>query len=177
MAVYFSKRKTRVHEHDEVGELNIVPYLDIMMNLVMFMLLTMTALAALGVLNVTAPKYGPTAAAPAPNPTEKKLTLTVAISKTGFYVAGSGVVLPGETAPTTVNATQPPTIALKDGQYNYDALTAKMDEIKRAFPNETRVIVTADPNIEYETLVATMDSIRENKNKDLLFYDVSLAQM
>jgi len=48
MAVYFSRRKLHPREADEVGELNIVPYLDIMMNLIMFMLLTMTALSRSG---------------------------------------------------------------------------------------------------------------------------------
>jgi biopolymer transport protein TolR len=179
MAMYFSRRKTRVHEPDDVGELNIVPYLDIMMNLVMFMLLTMTALAALGILNVTAPKYGPTAAPASANANEQKLTLTVGIAKAGFYIAGGGGVLPGEAAPTkTVDVTAPPRVPLKNGLYDYDALTAQMVEIKKAFPQETRVIITADPNVEYETLVATMDAVRENKSHDLiLFYDVSLAQM
>ena len=56
MAFYASRRKLRPKEHgEEGGELNIIPYLDIMMNLIMFMLLTMTALITLGVLNVTAP--------------------------------------------------------------------------------------------------------------------------
>ena len=177
MAIYLSRRKTRVREPEDVGELNIVPYLDIMMNLVMFMLLTMTALAALGVLNVSAPKYGPTVAAGPTNPEEKKLTLTVAIGKTGFWIAGAGVVLPGENAVKTVDVTTPPTISRKGGEYDYEALTAKMVQIKAAFPTETRVIITADPDIEYEALVATMDAVRENKTKDLLFYDVSLAQM
>jgi hypothetical protein len=58
MAFHFSKRKLRPKEEEETGELNIVPYLDIMMNLIMFMLLSMTGLAAFGILNVNAPSYG-----------------------------------------------------------------------------------------------------------------------
>ncbi len=67
--------RRRVHVEEEVGELNIVPYLDIVVNLVMFMLLSMTGLIALGVLNVSAPKLG--AEASQANPDEKpKLLLT-----------------------------------------------------------------------------------------------------
>ena len=57
--------RRRVHPHEHTGELNIVPYLDIVVNLVMFMLLSMTGLIALGVVNVSAPKLGGEAAAQA----------------------------------------------------------------------------------------------------------------
>ena len=50
--------RRRIREDEEVGELNIVPYLDVVVNLVMFMLLSMTGLITLGVLNVSAPKIG-----------------------------------------------------------------------------------------------------------------------
>ena len=46
MAFYFSRRKLKPREEEEMGELNIVPYLDILMNLIIFMLLSMTGLAA-----------------------------------------------------------------------------------------------------------------------------------
>jgi biopolymer transport protein ExbD len=170
MAVYFSRRKLR-RETEEVGELNIVPYLDIMMNLIMFMLLTMTALITLGVLNVTAPSYGPSASAGESD--KNKLTLTVAITRQGFFVAGTGGVLPGESADTTQ-----PTIGLKNGQFDYDGLTQKMIDIKKLFPDNTKVILTADANLPYLTLVKTMDSVREYTGPDgkhPLFFDVSLS--
>src|SRR5580692_7470569 len=107
MAFYVSRRKLHPREEEEAGELNIVPYLDIMMNLIMFMLLTMTALITLGVLNVTAPSYGPSASAG--DSDKNKLTLTVAITRQGFFVAGTGGVLPGESADNNQ-----PTLALKN---------------------------------------------------------------
>jgi len=58
MAFYFSRRKLRPSAEEGHGELNIVPYLDILMNLIIFMLLSMTGLAAFGILNVNAPNYG-----------------------------------------------------------------------------------------------------------------------
>jgi biopolymer transport protein ExbD len=170
MAVYFSRRRLR-RETEEVGELNIVPYLDIMMNLIMFMLLTMTALITLGVLNVTAPSYGPSASAG--DSDKNKLTLTVAVTRQGFFVAGTGGVLPGESSDTTQ-----PTIGLKNGQFDYDGLTQKMIDIKKLFPDNTKVILTADANLPYMTLVRTMDSVREYTGPDgkhPLFFDVSLS--
>ncbi len=174
--------RRRIRDEEHAGELNIVPYLDVVVNLVMFMLLSMTGLIALGVVNVSAPKLGgeAQAAAPADQP---KLLLTVAIAKTGFYVAGSGGVLGAE--PTTPDATRPPTIPLRDGKYDYAALSEQMKSVKDKFPNETAVILSADPDVVYDVLIQTMDACREatvkkpdgTSERRPLFFDVSLSFM
>jgi biopolymer transport protein TolR len=182
MAFHFSKRKLRPQEPDDVGELNIVPYLDIMMNLIMFMLLSMTGLISFSVLNVAAPKYAPAApAAVAADPSEKpKLLLTVLVSEKGFFIAGAGGVL-GEN--TAADGSGAPTIPKLRGEYDFAALTAKMTDIKKAFPEESKTILGADPKVSYETLVRTMDACRENpavqvEGKPMtLFFDVSLTVM
>ena len=176
MAFYFSRRKIKPKEPEDSGELNIVPYLDILMNLIIFMLLSMTGLATFGVLNVSAPTYG----AGAGGATEEKppLLLTVAISKKGFYVAATGGVLAGqpEGGGGAPSDTAPPTIPLKaDGRYDYDGLNEKMKQIKGDFPTESKVILAAESETEYEVLVSTMDATRETKDRKLLFPDVTLA--
>jgi biopolymer transport protein ExbD len=183
MAFLFSKRKLRATEEEEAGELNIVPYLDILMNLIMFMLLSITGLATFGVLNVSAPNYGASAQANPDEADKPKLLLSVLISKKGFYVAGAGAVLGQEGAAggkPQAGTDGAPTVPRRgDGSYDYSALTAQMVQIKKAFPNETKVIVGAESDIIYETLVDTMDAIRELPGKDhqLLFSDVTLAAM
>lgn len=181
MAFYFSRRKLRPREEEESGELNIVPYLDILMNLIIFMLLSMTGLAAFGILNVNAPNYGaPSAGMSQDNPDQPKLLLTVLISKKGFFVAGTGAVLPGGANSGGNPGEGTPTVPKKaDGTYDYAALTAQMVDIKKSFPNETKVIVGAESDIEYETLIQTMDAIRETPGTDrkILFSDVTLAAM
>jgi biopolymer transport protein TolR len=180
MAFFFSKRKLRMQEV-EFGELNIVPYLDILMNLIIFMLLSMTGLAFFGMLNVNAPNYG-NAAAVVPDSTTPKLLLSVLISKKGFFVAGTGAVL-GEQADgqsPTSSTEGAPTIPRKaDGSFDFDTLNTKMIEIKTAFPNETKVIIGAEADIPYESLIQTMDAIRETfgKERKILFSDVTLAAM
>lgn len=176
MAFHFSKRKLRPKEDEDTGELNIVPYLDIMMNLIMFMLLSMTGLASFGVLNVAAPKYGPGASAAQPEQSEAKkpLMLTVLISEKGFFVAGTGAVLPGEAAPATPGEGQPTIARLASGEYDYAALTSKMTQIKQAFPDESKIILAADAKVPYSVLVKTMDACREHAGQ-MLFFDVSLA--
>jgi biopolymer transport protein TolR len=172
------RRRVMVEEH--MGELNIVPYLDVVVNLVMFMLLSMTGLISLGVLNVSAPRIGGETVAAAAE-TGPKLLLTVAIGRQGFYIAGAGGVLGSDA--NNPDPGRPPTIPLKAGKYDYAALTEQLAKIKEQFPSETQVILSADPDVLYDTLVQTMDACRDMVVKQgeglferkPLFFDVSLS--
>lgn len=140
------------------GELNIVPYLDILMNLIIFMLLSMAGLATYGVVNINAPHTAPAGEARE----TQALTLTVTLGKSGFVVAASGGVLP--LIPRGA-----------DGRYDFDALNSKLKELKAAFPGETKVIIAAEADTEYDELVSTVDAARETPDRKLLFPDVTLA--
>ncbi len=170
---YYSRRKLKPREEEETGELNIVPYLDILMNLILFMLLSITGLASFGILNVSAPSYGgpSTTVAPPENPDQPRLVLSVLISKRGHFVNSENAILGQDGAPTI------PVQA--DGAYDYAALNAQMVKVKSAFPSETKVIVAADPDIPYEALIQTMDAVRETRDtsRRLLFPDVTLGAM
>jgi biopolymer transport protein ExbD len=171
MAFHYSRRKLKPREEEEMGELNIVPYLDILMNLILFMLMSITGFAVFGILNVNAPSYGgPSAAGPTENPDEPKMVLSVLISKKGHFVNTQHTMLGAESGA--------PTVAVKaDGSYDYEALTAEMMKVKGAVPEETKVIVAAEAEIPYETLVGTMDAIRETKDRRQLFPDVTLGAL
>ena len=171
MAFHYSRRKLKPREEEEMGELNIVPYLDILMNLILFMLMSITGFATFGILNVNAPSYGgPSAGGPTENPDEPKMVLSVLISKKGLYVNTQHTTLGQESGA--------PTIAIKaDGTYDYEALTAQMMQVKGAVPEETKVIVAAEAEIPYEALVGTMDAIRETKDHRQLFPDVTLGAL
>ncbi|HTN53868.1 MAG TPA: biopolymer transporter ExbD [Anaeromyxobacter sp.] len=174
--------RRHIRAEEETGELNIVPYLDVVVNLVMFMLLSMTGLITLGVLNVSAPKIGGEGAGAQAAGDQPKLLLTVAIGAQGFYVAGAGGVL-GKDAASNDQA-RPPTVPRRpDGKYDYAALTAELQKIKEKYPSETQVILSADPDVLYDTLIQTMDACRESvvrrpdgsSERKPLFYDVSLS--
>ena len=172
--------RRRIHAEEETGELNIVPYLDVVVNLVMFMLLSMTGLISLGVLNVSAPKIGGETVAAAAD-SGPKLLLTVGIGRQGFYVAGAGGVLGSDAIAS--DTTRPPTIPLRDGKYDYAELTQQLARIKDQYPSETQVILSADPDVLYDTLIQTMDACREqvvkkpdgSSDRKPLFFDVSLS--
>lgn len=182
MAFYFSRRKLQSRDTEHAGELNIVPYLDILMNLIIFMLLSMTGLAAFGILNVSAPNYGSQRAGAVvqENPEQPKLLLSVLISKKGFFVAGTGAVLGQDSEAALVTREGPPTIPkLSDDSYDFASLNRTIVNIKKEFPTETKIIIGAESEIPYETLIQAMDSVRETMGKErhLLFPDVTLAAM
>lgn len=172
------RRKARPHEHQ--GEINIVPYLDIMVNLVMFMLMSMTGFVSFQMLNVNAPDVADAAmqADPTTPPPKDEQTfiLNVSISERGFYVAATGGVLPGDSAEAAQAGpdSAEPTIPLKDGDYDYEALTRKMEEIKTAYPDKSQVILAADARVRYEVIVQAMDAMRGSTQR-LLFPDVAFA--
>jgi biopolymer transport protein TolR len=173
--------KRRIREEEETGELNIVPYLDIVVNLVMFLLLSMAGVLSLGVLDVGTPRVGEpdSAQMAAPTPQQAPFNLTVGITDQGFYVAGSGGILPGDTA--NVDKTRPPTIAKKGGAHDFKALTDLMAKIKQGFPNETRVILVAELDTAYDIIIQTMDACRDktmgDRPKMALFPEVWLSMM
>jgi biopolymer transport protein TolR len=180
-------RKIREHGEEmaeEGGELNLVPYLDIVTNVIMFMLATTTFAAALGDINISTPGYArDTALAEEPPPDKPKneLNLTVNVGATGFTILTSGTKLfqgfsfdPSGSLKN--DGTALPTIPKKGAEYDYDFLARKMQEIKNVpdAKDETKVIVNADPAIPYEIVVNTMDACRNNGPK-LLFPDVLLS--
>jgi biopolymer transport protein TolR len=155
---------------EEGGELNLVPYLDIVTNVIMFMLATATFAAALGDVNVSSPTTASQAQLqnqPPPEP-KNELNLTVSVSDKGFTIAASGAVLyQGFSIDAAGNLQQPagatlPTIPKKGNDYDYDALNRAMQQIK-ASPTartETKVIVNANPNIVYDVIVQVLDACR-----------------
>jgi len=167
-------RKLR-EEHEEAeiegGELNLVPFLDIVTNVIMFLLMTTTFAAALGDINVSSPTRAAVSDSSDQNPDQKKqdLNLTLQISDKGYTIAASGAVLYENDVPGRL-----PTIPKKGADYDFAGLTAKMRTIKDNFSDETKVIINANPEIPYETVVAAMDAIRTDGQKTL-FPDVILS--
>jgi len=44
--------------------------------------------------------------------------------------------------------------------YDHDALTEEVREFKRVFPHETIAVVSAEPDVPFHELVATLDTVR-----------------
>jgi biopolymer transport protein ExbD len=152
---------------EEGGELNIIPYLDIVVNIIMFLLATTVVAVSLTNINVSSPSIG---AGGAGGGEEQSLNLTVTVTDQGFTVAASGGVLTAGCQRTG----PPPTVAKLPTGYDFEGLTRCVSEVKRTFPDETRVIVAANPEVPYETIVQSLDALRGDSTK-ILFPDVMLS--
>jgi biopolymer transport protein TolR len=162
-------RRMRDHVEEieeEAGELNLVPYMDIVTNIIIFLLASVVNQVALGNINVSVPTIasGGGSSEDQPPPEKPPLNLTVSVGASGFTVAASGGVLP-------IIPKQP------NGQYDYKALTVKLKEIKSNPDNasETKANFNADANIPYDIVVATLDAMRQDADGKILFPDVAFA--
>jgi biopolymer transport protein ExbD len=170
----YIRKKTKVHDLDPSemgGELNIIPFLDIVVNLIMFLLVTTMAAVALMQINSQLPEYRRGVGGRSSNP-EATLNLNVTIVEQGFIVTGSGAKLaPGcETVGTGSVITVPKT----GNEYDWTGLTDCASRVKRQFPEERQVTVTADPLIQYKHLISAMDALRM-KDTEELFPEVLIS--
>lgn len=174
-ASYVRKKTT----HDEpdpsevAGELNIVPFLDIVTNLILFLLMTSAQVLIVAELDAHLPALARGRRASSSPEQGSTLNLSVTIAESGLIVAGSG----GKLAPGCERRMPGRVITVPrnpDGSYDWAALTACVARVHREFPDETQVILSADPNIEYENIIHAMDAVREDAN-GVLFPDVMLS--
>jgi biopolymer transport protein TolR len=156
-------------EHDEAeeetAEINLVPYMDIVTNIIIFLLASVVNQVALGNVNVSVPTLASAGTASLDDtPPKPPLNLTVTVGATGFTIAASGGVLPVISK-------------LPNGQYDYKQLTKKLLEIKSSPDNkdETKVNFNADSNTSYDIVVATLDAMRQDDNGKALFPDVAFS--
>jgi len=152
-------------------ELNIVPFLDIVVNIIMFLLMTLTTVAFFSQVEAALPEYrkGGIGKRGADN---ESLNLNVTVTRAGLIVSGSGGKLARgctTTAPGRV-ITVP---AAMNGEHDWNGLTNCVKRVKEQFSDETRVTLSADPEVPYEDLVAAMDAVRGDESE--LFPDVLLS--
>jgi biopolymer transport protein TolR len=151
---------------EETSEINLVPYMDIVTNIIIFLLASVINQVPLGTVNVSSPTFGVGGSGETQNE-KPELNLTVTVGATGFTLAGSGGVMPAIPK-------------LPNGDYDYNALTAKLTEIKKQFSDETKATFNADAATPYDIVVKTLDAMRTYKDeKDQrekeLFPDVVFA--
>src|SRR5436189_3381990 len=80
---------------DEAGELNLVPYMDIVTNIIIFLLASVVNQVSLANVNASLPSLqGSGESVDKLVPEKPPLNLTVSVGATGFTVAASGGVLP-----------------------------------------------------------------------------------
>jgi biopolymer transport protein ExbD len=149
-------------EEGDGTELNLTPYLDIITTLVIFMIFTFQVVIEFRLIDVFVPQYGPkNASMEQEDPDKPTVTVTLFITDDGFKVVASTGIAPSE-------------VPKKGDKYDYDALHETLVTWKDKLELGESIILIAGDKIEYQTVVETMDAIR-NDGKHLLFPDVALA--
>lgn len=154
---------------EEGGELNIVPFLDIVVNILIFVLATVAVTFTATV--ETNPPSGRGGGVRAEHKKET-LNLSVLITSEGHAIKTSS----GNVAPGCQGAGPGLAIPRRNGKYDFSGLndcTTRLKGVATAFEEETQVFLSANPGIDYQTLVSTIDAVRSTREGKPLFPDVN----
>jgi hypothetical protein len=98
----------------------------------------------------------------------------VFIVSDGFSLKASG----GNIAPGCNDAGAGIAVPKVNGNYDFSGLTACATRLKGAsadFADETQATITANPGVEFQTVVAVMDALRTTPTGDNLFENIQFG--
>ncbi len=155
---------------EEGGELNIVPFLDIIMNVLMFVLATVAV-----TFTATIDSFPPKRGGRGGGPTTPTLGLTVIVVPEGFSVKAHG----GSIAPGCHDTGSGITIPKTSNGFDYAGLKQCVATVKKESPEEvqgeTSVTLSANPNIPYQIVISAIDAVRKDDQGNDLFPDVQFG--
>jgi len=152
---------------DVAGELNVVPYLDIITNIMMFVLASVSV-SFIGTIDTTPPSIGGNRVRA--DVSSKALNLSAWITTGGVSLKTAG----GNIATGCQDVGAGITVPNVQDQVDYKTLTAcakRLKDANPAFKEETQVTITANPGTEYATVIGVMDALRADSQEEL-FPDV-----
>src|SRR5271166_3879014 len=155
---------------EEGGELNIVPFLDIITNVLMFVLATITVTFT-AMIDSQPPKAGGSAARP---PTKPSLSLNIIVIDKGFIVSAFGQRI-GEGCQGPGGGVA---VGMAGPDYDYTSLTACAKRLKNQVPeaaDETAATLTANKDIPFQVIISTVDAIRKADDGQELFPDINFG--
>jgi biopolymer transport protein TolR len=172
------RRLSQPKEHDPTeagGELNIIPFLDIITNVLMFVLATLPAFFTVTI-ETNPPSIG-SGRTRAPDKPTLNLTMLIVNDGVSFKASGGNIATGCEGPGPGV------TVPRRNGEYDWAGLKACAKKLKAASPDfaeETTVQILAEPGTEYQTVISSMDAVREadtgDPNKpEILFPDVNFG--
>jgi biopolymer transport protein ExbD len=137
-----NKSRARKRRHKEVQELNITAFMNLMVVLTPFLLIT-AVFSRLAILELNLPAGQ--AQASADEAPQFQLEITV---------RGNAIEV-GDRNAGTLNRIE------KTGQdYRLDELSAYLSRVKQQFPDKSDATLLLEPGISYQVLVAVMDRVR-----------------
>ena len=157
---------------DMVVDLNLTPLMDVMSNILFFLLASFGA-AIVSFLNASVPVQSDT---PPPEMRTNQVVVTVQITPREYTIAASNDWLPAEDLQKLKRS-----IPRASGGHDTRALGQFLYEIKQTYPGSETMMLIPDEQVSYELIVATMEAAREHqldqKRKIRLFPKVVIAGM
>lgn len=151
----------------ESTDLNLTPIMNLMVVMIP-MLLSGSQFIKLGIIELNLPPAAGAGvpgnqATALPKEEQRSLDLTISITERGFYISSALTVLHGKDTARAGGAG--PTIpANAGGEYDFAELSKKLLEVKQKaqgiFPDADAIVLQAEKDIKYQTLVDTMDAAR-----------------
>ncbi len=135
-------RNRRPRRHIETAELNITAFMNLMVILVPFLLIT-AVFSRLAVLELNLPGSS------AGTTTEEQQTLTLEIT------VRSDMIEIGDRNQGLLSR-----IPNRDGDYDLQAMGEKLQQIKARFPDKLDATLLLEPDISYDVIVQVIDRVR-----------------
>lgn len=156
----FGGQRSSLGEAAEGGnvDLNLTPLMDVMSNILFFLMASVGA-SIVALLPASTPTRSETAGG-AETPA-KQVMVTLQVQKTGFTGSAQNERL----TPDELKALRFALPAERATDKNpwgmpYDALTAKLADIKKRYPLSDTVILLPEPQVPYQVIIHTMDAAR-----------------
>ena len=159
-----SRRRGGTHYRNDAAELNITAFMNLMVILVPFLLITAVfSLLAILELNLPGSSTEPV------DPQEQVFQLEVIVRKGKIEIGDRNQGLLG-------------VYPNSDDGYDYDALRTKLSALKKRYPKKSDASILLEQDIAYDTLVQVMDTVRvaeeiegDSVVRSDLFPDISIG--
>lgn len=135
-------RFNRRHRHQDAGDINITAFMNLMVILVPFLLIT-AVFSRITILELNLPA----AAASDAQDTPQAFNLEIVVRSDGIEV--------GDREGSLIRR-----LPLKDGSQDYEALSELLQQVKARFPDKLDATLLLEADTGYETMVQVMDNVR-----------------
>ncbi len=133
-------RRSRHRRSQAQQELNITAFMNLMVILVPFLLVT-AVFSRIAIIELGLP-----AAGAADRDDSDRLSLEVTVRHDRIELSNRGG--------------QPLVIGMRDGEYNLKSLSDMLKRVKAEFPDHAEAMILLEPDISYDVLVQVMDTVR-----------------
>jgi biopolymer transport protein ExbD len=152
------------HYNNETADLNITAFMNLMVILVPFLLIT-AVFSRLAILELNLPGSSTEPVDPQEQTFQLEITVRKGQIEVGDRNVGALGVYPNS-----------------DTGYDFEALSKKLSDIKEKYPEKTDAAILLEADIPYDTLVQVMDRVRvsvrvvdEDVTRSDLFPDISIG--